>query len=156
MFRLATQQNTPRSRPNVGVITPLRLPVKGLNTRDALAAMGPDSAINLSNVLVDSYGLRTRKGYIEWAINLPSNSNVSTVMNYYPATIAPVAAALGATLVPPVGKLFAATNGGRLYDVTAGGVGPWASQAGVLGPSDFWSWLNFQNVAGSFLIIANH
>jgi hypothetical protein len=168
MFRLATPQNTRRARPQVGNITALTLPSKGMNARDTFAAMGPEFAISLVNVIVEPYGLKTRKGYTEWATNFPSAAPVWTVMNYYPATAVPVTLALPfprsnftrliieprADPLPPAGKLFAA-QGGQIYDVTAGGGGPWIAQAGVVGPTDFWTWLNFQNLAGSFLCITN-
>src|SRR5262245_13134596 len=175
MFRLATDQNTPRARGQVGAITSLAIPAKGVNARDSLALMGPENAISLVNVLSEAYGLRTRKGYTEWATNLPPLSPsgvvpVSTMMHYYPATavVTPLTRAIKARStplhlmqaegrsapVPPVGKLFAA-RGGSLYNVTATGVGPWTAETGISGASDFWTWLNFQNVAGSFLVVTN-
>jgi len=160
-----------RARQQVGNLTPLAIPSKGVNARDALAVMGPEFAIQLDNVIVEPYGLKTRKGYTEWATNLPGGNAVSTVMSYYPSTATPalqvklpflrsdyarffVEPAL-ADPPPPAGKLFAATAG-SIFDVTPGGVGPWAPQVGVGGGSDFWSWTNFQNIAGSFLTICNN
>lgn len=175
MFRVATAQNTPRARPPVGSLTPLAIPAKGINARDSLALMGPEYAISLVNVLCEPYGLRTRRGYTEWAKNLPPLNPpnvvpVATMMHYYPATA--VVAVLDklvaarsiitrllvegrAASVPPVGKLFAA-RGGKVFDVTAGGIGPWVEEAVVAGASDYWTWMNFQNVAGSFLVAANN
>lgn len=170
MFTYPTPPDVRRARGQIGNLTPLAIPAKGMNARDAFAVMGPEFAISLENVIVEPYGIRTRKGYTEWATNLPGAMAVSTMMNYYPATAAPAALTKmpfprsnlkrlmvepRADPVPPAGKLFAATNG-RLYDVTAGGVGPWVPQAGVSGATDFWTWLNFQNVAGSFLVLANN
>jgi hypothetical protein len=171
MFRLATPQNTRRARPVVGTITPLAIPIKGMNARDAFAVMGPQYAISLSNVIVENYGLRTRRGYAEYATGLPGALPVWTVMSYYPAlapaplarqelrvipnNVARMMLSHWSKAVPPVGKLFAATNSGRIYDVTAGGAGPWTPEAGVLGLTDFWTWLNFQNIAGSFLVVTN-
>src|SRR5262245_21200697 len=175
MFRLATPQNTRRSRGEVGNLTSLAIPAKGINARDSLALMGPDNAISLVNVLCEAYGLRTRKGYSEWATNLPPLSPsgvmpVYTMMHWYPATavVTPLTRAMTArssmtrlmvaeprsVTAAPVGKLFAA-RGGSLYDVTNGGVGPWTAQAGISAAGDFWTWLNFQNVAGSFLVVTN-
>lgn len=175
MFRLAGPQNTRRARPQVGAITPLAIPAKGINARDSLALMGPENAISLVNVLCEPYGLRTRKGYSEWAKNLPpldppTVTPVATVMMHYPA-LTPTLVALAkpmsarpiftrllteprAPATPPVGTLFAARDG-KLFNVTAGGVGPWVAEAGVAGASDFWTWLNFQNLAGSFLVATN-
>lgn len=175
MFRLPNAQNTARTRAPVGNITSLGIPAKGINARDALALMKPDTAISLNNVLCEAYGLKTRKGYTEWATNLPPLSPstpvpVATVMSYYPATASPAPLAgtvrrvgiftrliteqpLAAT--PPAGKLFAA-RGGVVYDVTAGGVGPWTAEAGVSGAGDYWTWLNFQNIAGAWLLACNN
>src|SRR6185436_113102 len=101
--------------------------------------------------MVEPYGIRTRKGYTEWASGLPVPApplgTVWTVMSYYPPTVAPsILSTLAfpfdtmrrllitnrAASTPPAGKLFAA-RGGAIYDVTAGGAGPWVSQAGVGG-----------------------
>ena len=47
------------------------------------------------------------------------------------------------------GFLFACTNN-EIYDVTAGGEGPFTPETGVgVVTSDFWTWRNFQNAAGS-------
>ena len=171
MFRPATPQNTPRARAATGMITPLAIPAKGINARDALALMKAENAISLVNVLCESYGLRTRRGYTEWALNLPplvptTVTPVATVMSYYPASAAPASVARAvlvrpiftrllaeerATPTPPAGKLFAA-RGGAIFDVTAGGPGPWTAEVGVSGASDYWTWINFQNVAGAFLL----
>src|SRR5262245_37990728 len=153
MFANPNQQPVRRARPQVGHISPLGIPAKGMNARDMFAVMGPEYAISLVNVICEPYGLRTRKGYTEWATNLPGNLPVSTVMSYYPATASPALALSApefsnlrkmmveprAAAVPPAGKLFAATNG-RIYDVTAGGAGVWLPEAGVAGASDFWTW----------------
>src|SRR5262245_6984489 len=169
MFRLATPQNTRRAQPQLGSITPLAIPAKGLNARDSLSLMGPQYAISLVNVLCEPYGLRTRKGYTEWARNLSPGIPVGTMMSYYPADTTPEATALPMRVKPislrlfteprvaaepPVGSLFAAVSG-RIYDVTAGGFGPWSPMPDVSGTSDFWTWINFQNLAGSFLVACN-
>lgn len=173
MFRLATPQNTPRARAQTGILTPLAIPVKGLNARDTFAVMGPEFAIALNNVIVEPYGLRTRKGYTEWATGIPPApgpiSPVHTVMVYYPATAAPAVldspypfssmirrmmVERAAPKIAPAGKLFA-SRAGLLYNVTAGGSGPWTAEVGVSGTTDFWTWVNFQNAANSHLIVTN-
>ena len=172
MFRLATPQNTRRAQPQTGSLTPLAIPAKGLNARDALAVMGPEYAISLVNVLSEPFGLKTRKGYTEWATNVSTGIPVQTMMSYYPASAAPPGRvarirprALGMRLlsegpaasIAPAGKLFACASG-RVLDVTVGGNGPWIPMSGVGGPSmgDHWTWLNFQNIAGAFLIACNN
>jgi hypothetical protein len=169
MFRLATQQNTRKAQPQLGSITPLAIPAKGLNARDAFALMGPEYAISLVNALCEPYGLRTRKGYTEWATNIAPGSPVRTMMSYYPAIASPTSLATriarrsvnqrllvegAAPRIAPAGKLFAATAG-QIFDVTLGGPGPWAAMPGVgtIGGTDnYWTWLNYQNLAGSFLV----
>jgi hypothetical protein len=174
MFRPATAQNTRRARGPVGHITQLGLPMKGLNARDPFAVMGPEFAISLTNVIMEPYGARTRKGYVEWAANIPGAGPVPTVMSYYPAsasapavvrklrTADPIRMMFAASALPrtglsaPAGKLFACRDG-AVYDVTAGGVGPWTAETGVgdAAKGDWYTWLNFQNVAGSFLVATN-
>ena len=168
MFRAATMQNTPRARAPIGQVIPIAIPARGLNARDAFAVMGPEYAISLTNVTVEDFGIKTRKGYTEWAKNIPGTGPVWTVMSYYPASAAPLGKTFlprGQSIVermlrvpvaqalPPAGKLFAARSG-ALYDVTAGGTGPWTAEAGIsgLGSAAFWTWINFQNIAGSFLL----
>jgi hypothetical protein len=173
MFRVATTQNTPRAQAQLGTLSPLAIPAKGLNARDVLALMGPEYAISMVNAMCEPYGLRTRKGYTEWANNLPAAVPVRTMLHYYPATANPPSALskimrakpislrlfaeARVAAFPPAGKLFAATFG-HLYDVTAGGPGPWTAEAGVGAPSagDYWTWINFQNLAGSFLVACNN
>lgn len=174
MFRLATQQNTSGAQQQLGNITPVAIPAKGLNARDAFALMGSEYAISLVNAVCDPYGLRTRKGYTEWARNIAiTPSPVGTVMAYYPATAAPTAlrkkiasrSTIHRMLVeprspstPPNATLFAAAAG-TIHNVTAGGLGPFPAMAGVAAPAgggDFWTWINFQNIAGAFLIACNN
>lgn len=171
MFRAATLQNTRKARPPVGQLIPVAIPTLGLNMRDAFAVMGPQYAISLVNVTVEDFGIKTRKGYTEWANSIPGVGPVWTLMSYYPAPTVPtlktrvrneisLAASMlrapVAQALPPAGKLFAA-RGGFIYDVTAGGTGPWTAEVGVGGSGliAFWSWINFQNVAGSFLLACN-
>jgi hypothetical protein len=172
VFRSAALQNTKRSRQQVGQVVPVGIPLKGLNTRDAFAAMGPEYAISLNNVTVEDFGIKTRKGYIEWAINVPGSGPVWSLMNYYPSSAVPTLRTAfpmrrtnlvqrqlqtpSLQSLPPAGKLFAA-RGQSVFDVTAGGTGPWVAEAGVggAGYGAFWTWLNFQNIAGSFLLACN-
>jgi len=145
-----------------------QLPTKGINTRDAYARMAPDDAIDLINVVSDSYGMSTRFGFQEFAINLPGSKAVPTLMSYYPA---PAHANIEPAGVKPYGQLqlkrpraaspilggtlFACTNG-TVFDVTGGGVGPWVAQPNVSGrTTDYWSWLNYQNEASNFLCACN-
>jgi hypothetical protein len=151
-----------------GQISPGLLPTAGINARDAAIVMGPQDALDLVNVFSEDYGLTVRNGYQEFATGLPGTLTVATLMSYYPATAGPSFAALQQssvlTLAPPPspraapitlgGQLFACT-GGQIYDITAGGAGPWVPQPGITATSDFWTWVNFQNAGGAFLLVTN-
>lgn len=155
--------------PLSGVMSPGQLPTAGINARDAAIRMQPDDALDLVNFLSDAYGITMRYGYQEYARDLPGSLAVPTLMSYYPGsagqsfapsssntsvtqqTIIPRARAADVTLN---GQLFACTNG-RIFDITAGGAGPWTAQPGVTATSDYWTWLNYQNAAGNFLVATN-
>ena len=150
-----------------GTIVPGQLPVRGLNYRDPPARQMPDDAFALVNALSDSGGITLRNGYQEYATNVPGET-IGTIMSYYPATSAslPSPAALPQSVVtrrrqlqPTLqnvvidGLLFAAA-GNRIFNITGGGAGPWVPQSGTY-PSNYWTWRNFQNAAGNFLIAVN-
>ena len=164
MFR-APGAAIPRSKPQTGHFAPVGIPHKGLNTRSPFASMDPNDAISLNNVLVESYGLRTRRGYTEWATGLPSTNPVHSVLNYFPGTtvVAATVAAqpfqdmVGMTMVQPrsaagpgPGIIFVGQDS-SLYNVTAGGPGPWTAEAVVTGAGP-WNGVNYQNVAGNFYL----
>ena len=161
----------PRAKPQTDKIHPVGIPFKGLNTVSPYGSMTEGDAISLNNVIVESYGLRTRKGYTAWATGFPDNTPINSILNYYPSTYdANQSFKLGSlnyqdmaghmmvsprsALGPGPGTIFAA-QGTKLYDVTAGGPGPWVAEVGVTGASDTWVGVNYQNVAGQFLLIAN-
>lgn len=80
-------------------------PIKGLNTRDPLAAMDPMHAIQLTNFVCTPQGLAVREGYREYASGMPGT--VRTLMAYR----APLSSN---------NRMFA-FSGGNVYDITAGG-----------------------------------
>ena len=156
-------------QPN-NLMIPAQLPVNGINARDAYARMAPDDAVDLMNVLSNPYGLQVRNGYQEFATNIGANDTIGTMMSYYPATASitanpnlfrydvmepPPAPMLAASLGNVGGQIFACTSG-QIFDVTAGGSGPWVAQINVAVANDLWSWCNFQNEAGAFLIACNY
>ena len=159
-------------QPQTGRLARVPLPVGGLNVRDAYEVMPPTDAVVLTNMLSGTYGLSTRKGYQEWATDLPGLSNVGTIMSFYPSVAAPSGVNNGFASsmaqnsmqlpfaqklanVAVGGKIFACTSK-QIYDITAGGTGPWTPQAGLgVVDSDYWIWRNFQNAAGSFLVACN-
>lgn len=168
MFR-GVGQVVPKAQEESGTLTTLYIPFKGLNTRAPLSVMGPEYAISMKNVLPESYGLRTRKGYTEYATNIGVGSlPVSSILSYYPAIAAPTLfgavqqigvfqqmfSSYASRAGTPPGKLFAAKEN-KLWDVTSGGVGPWIAETGVSGVGDYWNGVNMQNVAGAHLCICN-
>lgn len=82
-------------------------PVKGLNTRDPLAAMDPIYAIEVTNFICTPQGLSTREGYRKYANGMASG----TVKGLIPYK----------TTSSTGNKLFAVDGDGDLYDVTSGG-----------------------------------
>ena len=79
-----TPQKVRRALEQVGDIVPAKLPTGGINARSSFEQMPPGDAIELINVIADRYGLVVRQGYQEFAIDLPGDSPVATVMSYYP------------------------------------------------------------------------
>jgi hypothetical protein len=161
-------QRVARAVDQFGQIIAVPLPTGGINARDSLASMPQSDAVDLINVLTDHFGLSLRSGYQWWAWDLPNNQSISTLMSYYPPTagrstvvkqrqdISDLPRAVPKADVTVSGQLFACTNL-NIFDVTAGGGGPWTPQTGlgvVLG--DFWTWRNFQNAGGAFLLACNN
>lgn len=127
-------------------------PIGGLNARDALSAMPPTDAYGLINWIPQNYGVRSRKGYAEWATNLTGGA-VGTVLNWFgPAITIPgtVNFQIAPTSLP--GKVFAATDDG-FWDITNSTNAPSIDQA--LSGTDnagVVSSANFANSAGGWLL----
>lgn len=111
-------------------------PVGGLNAFDSLAAMPPTDAVVLQNWWPQPYGLSVRKGYAQWATNMPST--VESIAGWYDFA--------------GNGKLFAWSNG-NMYDISA--------RAAVGAPivtaltNSRWETALVTNSAGNFLICVN-
>jgi hypothetical protein len=116
--------------------------------------MGTDSAIWLYNMIAGEYGCRVRPGSRDFATNIPDvadvDGDIRTVMYYNSIVSGGVQ-----------DHVFACTDLG-IFDITAGGAGPW-----VLGdrPADFtwpnqganagWTtFVNYTNVAGDHFLLA--
>lgn len=125
-------------------------PQGGINARDGLAAMAETDAVDLRNWIPDAGGVRCRKGWREWAKNLPSA--VQSILTYFsPTTTYPTGTFLTAPTTMP-GKLFAATKEG-IYDITTATDAPVLSRS--LANSALSGWFSstmLTNVAGSFLL----
>ena len=116
--------------------TAIPAPIGGWNSRDAVDMMGPADAIVLDNFFPDENEVRLRNGSASHATGL--TDNVESLMSYKS----------GAT-----SKLFAATTGGNIFDVTsAGGVG--AAAVSGLSNGQF-QYANFGTTGGTFLWICN-
>lgn len=118
-------------------------PVGGLNVRDPISAMPVNDALQLVNWIAQEYGVRSRKGYSEWATNM--GGPVGTVMAYLPDR-ADVAGF----------KLFGVTDNG-IYNVTVSTNAPTLSLA-LSGASNVgrFSYTMFNNSAGRYLLTCSH
>lgn len=121
-------------RQNAKTVT-VTAPVGGWNARDPLAEMKPSDAVVLDNWFCTPTELRTRKGYSNWATGLAGN--VTSLIDY-DATVE---------------QLFAATDQGKIYDVTNLGVVGAPVVTGV--SSARWQHAQFATSGGSFLLAVN-
>ena len=121
-------------RQNARTVT-VTAPVGGWNARDPLAEMKPSDAVVLDNWFCTPTELRTRKGYTNWATGL--EGNVTSLIDY-DATVE---------------QLFAATDQGKIYDVTNLGVVGAPVVTGV--SSARWQHAQFATSGGSFLLAVN-
>lgn len=118
-------------------------PVGGLNVRDAINSMPATDAIGLENWIPQQYGVRCRKGYKEWCINL--DGQVNTIMQYQPNR-----------QNVSTYRLFAATDS-NIYNVTDSTDAPVVSKV-LSGTADagYFSHTSFTNSAGSYLLTCAH
>lgn len=143
----------PKARfPQTQVIESIPAPIGGLNSRDAIASMSPMDAVSLVNWIPDTFGVRVRKGYKEWAINFPGSPPVGSILGYFATTtVIPGGSFLTAPTSMP-GKLFAATDT-AIYDITTTTNAPAVSIAlsGALNAGWFNNVL-MSNSGGSYLL----
>lgn len=112
-------------------------PIGGLNTKDPINAMPLTDAIALVNWIPQQFGVRCRKGYAEWVINL--DGPCQSILTYNP----PLAASV---------ERFAVTDA-EIYNIDARTDTPVSvfSLSGGTGAGKMYSTM-FSNTAGSFLI----
>ncbi len=130
----------PRNKPWQGVPSrPTTLPVMvpppqgGITAVQPYAQMDPSYCISAINLIADGSGMKVRSGYSGFAENL--GGPVRTVIPF-----------LGGAQ----NALFAVTDDG-IYDVTAGGAGPWVADVsfGTSTVATGWGvWTNFNSDAG--------
>ena len=122
-------------REAIGQSTTVAAPVKGWNTRDPLANMGPLYATVLDNWLPSTGTVAIRPGASDWMTGFASNP-VKTLLPWRGAASQ---------------KLFAATDAG-IFDISAGGVSGAAVQARTEG---YCSYVNFTTTGQSYLVVVN-
>lgn len=144
----------PSQLPRTHTIQSAPAPIGGLNSRDAIATMDPRDAISLVNWLPDSYGVRCRKGYREWATGL--GGTVQSLLSWFGATSTyPYSASVDTAPTSLPGKFFAATKD-NIYDITTSGPSP--SVARALGGTATSGWISstmLTNAGGSYLLCAS-
>jgi len=103
--------------------------------------MPAQDAFSLVNWVAQQYGVRTRKGYKEWAVGIPDP--VQTLMSYQSPT------SIGTS------KLFAVTDN-EIYNVTVEGAAP-VPELTLPGGQDYgrFSSTMFENTAGLFLLVTS-
>lgn len=123
------------NRQQTAKTTSIPAPVKGLNSKDSIAAMDPTFALVLDNYTCSPTTVDTRNGSATWATGL--DSWVETLMHYSGGAL---------------NRMYAATST-KIYDVTsAGAVG--AAKVTSLTNARF-QWVNFAAGGGTFLIAVN-
>lgn len=117
-------------------------PIGGMNVSVPINQMPREDAVNLVNWIPQQYGVRCRKGYVEWATNLGAACH--TIMEYQP----PIGAATDF-------ELFAVTDD-DIFDITATTDAPVSvfTMAGAVGGGRMNS-LMYTNTAGSFLVMCS-
>ena len=114
----------------------LAAPVGGWNARDALGAMPTLDAVYLTNLFPRTTDVVLRNGYTQHATGL--STQVETLMSYSGAA---------------TNKLFAATAGGSIFDVTSSGAVGAAVVTGMT--NGRWQYTNVATAGGNFLIAFN-
>jgi len=104
----AAKRTAGRPSPQVAKANTVPAPVGGIDTRTILSSGDPKYAIYAYNLLPDDYGLRVRRGYSEYCIDLDNGNPLGV------GTIIPFG---GVDEDPADDRLFAVTNEG-IWDVT--------------------------------------
>lgn len=136
-------------------ITSKPAPIGGLNARDGISIMPEGDAVNLVNWVADTFGLRTRKGFREWAVGFPGDPTISSIFSHIAANSAPPDSVFLTVPVTVPGEMFAATDE-DLYDITDTTNAPVSvhSLSGTPGAG----WLHttrISNIAGAFTLICS-
>lgn len=123
------------SRQQRAKTTSIPAPVKGLNSKDAIANMEPTFALALDNMFCTPTTVDTRNGSESWASGM--TGWIETIAHY----------SGGATQ-----EMYAAV-GGKIYNTTAQGA---VGAAVVTGETNNrWQWTQFATAGGKFLYMVN-
>jgi hypothetical protein len=128
-------QRSGAKRGAVASVVTIPAPVRGLNARDAIAAMKPTDAIMLDNIVPGTSDVGLRLGYRRWATGL--GGPVESIMPYRSAANA---------------KQFAAA-GGKIFDATTQGAVGAAVVTGLT--NSRLEHINFGTPGGQFLLAVN-
>ncbi len=130
-------------------------PVGGINAKDGITLMPETDAVDLVSWIPDTYGIRCRKGYREWAINIPGDAPVLSVLNWIGADTPMPGDTFLDTPTSMPGFLFACTDSG-IYDITTTTDAP--ALAFALSGGDQAGWMSstiVSNIAGTTLCVAS-
>ena len=149
-------------RPTTQAFT-LPAPVAGINTVAPAGALGPGEALAIENMASDSYGLRSRFGYQEWATNLGYSTRAAWAANtaYTAGTSYVVSCgalyvcstsgtSVGSGAVWAASTVYAAAdavyNAGRYYVCATGGTsdssgGPLGTGLGIVDNTVTWDYI---------------
>jgi hypothetical protein len=134
-------------------IASLPAPSGGLNTRDALAVMSISDCPLLVNWIPDTGGLKSRKGYTEWAFGFPGGLPVKSILWYSNNDVIPA----GATADPPFqmpGRLFGVTDS-AIYEITSPTGVPTVSLVISGTNAGLCSSAMLTNSAGAFMLVCS-
>lgn len=111
-------------------------PALGINATVPLATMSPEFCINAVNLIPNGTGSRVRSGYTSFATDVDADG-IRTVVPFEGST-------------DSANRLFV-TGPNGIYDITAGGAGPWVAAPALSGaPTAGWgTWTNFVSDAGT-------
>lgn len=94
-------------------------PLKGMNVVDPIASLGPEFATAIINMVCDGRGIKTRPGYMQYAIQIGAAPIA-------PATTRPgVRSLVSHQAVDPSNNAIFAVSSEGIFDITTGGSGPY-------------------------------
>lgn len=168
-MRQALRQNPARRR--VSTTGSIPAPVKGWFAIDALADQPVDSAVQLTNWFPEPTTVRLRRGSIMWAKDI--GGPVRTLMVWSGPTNDKLFAVGGGKIWDVTAQ---STETETLWDLFPGAMAPATTwdvppeatptlwdvggtdakvDTGVASLNDYWSWINYSNSGGNFLIAVN-